>query len=243
MSNKLCIIPIGDYAPMQDFITAITTDGETIPIKNKYFECEIKVDMNYKNKPVAVIWVGFARFVDMMPPNAEKFQDCELRLILRVLEDGDQEEVPAKISDWEVESMAEVINIRMSTIEEELKNFRSGKARSSLLDEEQQPAGTRIMESLELVDWPIKMSAGKPRMEQRIEQMVALLKSNDPECENFDQALSIMMELKDQIPKLPDAERHKYAAAVALAFGEMLGVGDEEEEQAEEGAAAQEPNQ
>lgn len=231
MSNKVCILAVGDAGPCQDFITAITNDGEKIPIKNKYFECDLSVTSDYKSKPLAVIWVGFARYVDMMPPNAKAFENCELRLVLRVLEDGNQEEIPEKLSEWEVDAMAEVINIRLSTIDEEFQNFREGKARSSLLDEEQQPAGTRIMEALELVDWPIKMSAGKPRIEQRIEQMLALLKSQDPECENFSQAMGIMMELKEQIPKLPDEERHKYAAAVAMAFGELLQAGGEEEEE------------
>ena len=46
--------------------------------------------------------------------------------------------------------------------------------------------------------------------------------------------MSIMMELKEQIPKLPDAEKHKYADAVALMFGELLGVTGEEEEEEEQ---------
>ena len=234
MSNRLCVLPIGDMAAMHDFLTAVTIDGEKIPIKNKYFECEIKVDDNYKNKPNAIIWVGFAKFTDMMPPNSKMFEDCELRLLLRVLEDNDKEEIPENLANWEADSLAEVINVKLSSLDDEVQQFRDGKAHSSLLDEVQQPAGSRILEALEMVDWPIKMVSGKPRMQQRIDQMIQLLKGPDPECENFEQAMSIMMELKEQIPKLPDAEKHKYAAAVALAFGDLLGVLNEEEEEEEE---------
>ena len=234
MANRLCVLPIGDMSPMHDFLTAVTIDGEKIPIKNKYFECEIKVDDNYKNKPHAIIWVGFARFTDMMPPNSKMFEDCELRLLLRVLEDNDKEEIPENLANWETDSLSEVINVKLSTLDDEVQQFRDGKAHSSLLDEVQQPAGSRILEALEMVDWPIKMISGKPRMQQRIDQMVQLLKGPDPECENFEQAMSIMMELKEQIPKLPEAEKHKYAAAVALAFGDLLGVLNEEEEEEEE---------
>lgn len=241
MSNRLCILPIGDVSAMQDVITALSDDGQKISIKNKYFEAEIAIDGDWKNKPHGIIWVGFAKYTDMMPPNAAAFEDCELRLLLRCLEDGDSEEIPEKLADWETESMSEIINVKLPSFDEEVKSCREGKAHSSLLDEDQQPAGVRVFEAIEMVDWPIKLTAGKPRMQQRIEQMVSLLKSEDPSCDNFDQAMSIMMELKEQIPKLPDDEKHKYAAAVALAFGEMLGVDGGEEDEEEKKESKEEP--
>jgi hypothetical protein len=233
MSNRLCILPIADVSAMQDIVTALSDDGTKISIKNKYFEADIAIDSDWKNKPLGIIWVGYARYTDMMPPNAAEFENCELRLLLRVLEDGDKEEIPENLADWETESMSEIINVKLSTFDEEVRKCRDGKTHSSLLDEEQQPAGVRVFEAIELVDWPIKITAGKPRMQQRIEQMVTLLKSEDPSCDNFDQAMGIMMELKEQIPKLPDEEKHKYAAAVALAFSEMFGIDGEEEEEEE----------
>ena len=112
---------------MQDFLTALTIDGEKIPIKNKYFECEIKVDGDYKNKPHGVIWVGFARYTDMMPPNHSLFEDCELRLLLRVLEDKDKEEIPSNLADWEADAMAEVINVKLIIMIyfKKLKNYQN----------------------------------------------------------------------------------------------------------------------
>lgn len=236
MTNRLVVIPIGDQAPAQDIVTALSSDGTTIPIKNKYYEADIKVDFEITSRPLAVLWAGAAKFVDVMPPDAKPYENSELRLLLRVIDDDDNEEYPEKLRDWEIDTMSEVINVKLHTLDEEIKNFRDGKAHSSLLDEEAGPAGSRILEALEMVPWPIQTVAGKPIMDQKIEQMVKLLKSEDPECDNFDQAMQIMMELKGTIPKLPDEEKHKYAAMVAMAFQEMMGpIGEEEDKKEEDG--------
>ena len=65
---------------------------------------------------------------------------------------------------------------------------------------------------------------------EKIDQLSALLQTDDPECDNFDQAFAIMMDLKSQIPSLPDEQRHDYAAKVAMKFEQMLMAGLEEED-------------
>jgi len=229
MTNKVCVIPIGDAVAAQEIVTILGPDGNGMKLKNKYFEADLVFDFDYEHKAPAVMWIGFSHFCDMMPPTVGIFEDSEVRLLLRVCE-GKEDSVPESLKDWEVENFAEVINVRLETFQEEVKDFFDGKGRSSLLDEEQGPAGARVIEALEMVSWPCKMEAGKPQIQQKIQQMVNMLSVDDPECNNFDQAMSIMMQLKEQIPKLPEDEKHKYAAEIALAFQKMLGAEIEEDE-------------
>ena len=202
-------------------------------IKNKYFEASIVYDFEPSGKPPAVLWISNSKFCDKTPPVTKDFQDAELRLLLRIVDDVNSE-IPEELKDWEVDNFAEIVNVNMKTLESEIRKFREGHGRSSLLDESLQPAGCRILESLEVVNWPIKASTGKPLIEQKIEKLKALLQNPDPHSDNFENAIQIMAELKGQIPNLPDEQRHKYAAEVALAFQTALFSGIEEEEDGEE---------
>ena len=159
---------------------------------------------------------------------------AELRLLLRIVDESSNEEIPQSLQDWELDNYAEIVNVRLSTLSVELLKFHEGNGRPSLLDMQLQPAGCRILEALEMVNWPIKTTAGKPLIEKKIERLVALMKNIDPENDSFDQAMSLMMELKAEIPNLPDDQRHKYAAQVALAFQSMLEIEEEEEERGEQ---------
>jgi hypothetical protein len=156
-------------------------------------------------------------------------------MLLRVVSDTSNPDLPEPLRDWEVESMAEIVNVNLETIEEEVRKFHEGAGRSSLLDEELQPAGCRILEALEMVNWPIKVSVGKSPMEQKIERLKAMLNDKDPSSDSFEGAMALVMELKNEIPNLPHDERHKYAAEVAMAFGAILMAGeDEEDDEADE---------
>jgi hypothetical protein len=91
------------------------------------------------------------------------------------------------------------------------------------------------LEALEIVNWPIKASVGKSVMEQKIERLKAMLTDQDPNSDSFEGAMGLMLELKSQIQGLPDAERKKYAAEVALAFQAALTQGEEDEDEEGEG--------
>ena len=169
MTNRVCIIPIGDASYAQDVLTALTPDGSPFHIKNKYFEATISFDFDTGGRPPAVIWICHSRFCDLTPPPTGLYQDAELRLLLRVVDETSQEEMPEKLKDWEVDNYAEILNVNMSTLEDEFRHFKEDGHRTGLLDEPLAPAGCRLLESLEMVNWPIKVSAGKPLMQQKIE--------------------------------------------------------------------------
>lgn len=233
MTNRVCIIPIGDASAAQDVVTALSPEGKPLEIKNKYFEATISFDFSPEGNPPAVIWVSYSRFCDLMPPPSGQYEKAELRLLLRVVDATSEKEIPEKLKDWELDNFAEIINVDLSKLDEEIDKFRKGEGRSGLLDEALQPAGCRILESLEMVNWPIRASAGKPLIQQKIEKLEAMLGNKDPHSDSFESAMQLMIELKGEIPNLPDEERHKYAAQVALAFQKALMAGEEEEEEEE----------
>lgn len=237
MTNRVAVVPIGDPAAAQDVAMAFTPDGSPIQIKNKYFEATLQFDFDSSGKPPAVLWVSHSKYTDNekteLPKNV--YEDAELRLLLRIVDETSSEEIPERLKDWEIDNYAEIVNVHLATLEEEIRKFHEGTGRTSLLDDQAQPAGCRILEALEMVNWPIKVSVGKPRIQQKIEALTQMLENQDPEMENFDRAMALMLELKSEIPNLPDEERHKYAAQVALAFQKILCVdGGEEEEEEEE---------
>jgi hypothetical protein len=170
----------------------------------------------------------------MVPPPRGQFEDAELRLLLRCVDSTSQAEIPEPLKEWEIETQSEIINVNLETLESELRTFREGTGRSSLLDEGLQPAGCRILESLEMVEWPVKVTVGSSKTHQKVERLVAMLQDADPESESFAGAMALMMELKSEIPSLPDEERHRYAAEVALAFEAILMNGEEDGEEDEE---------
>ena len=241
MTNRVCIIPIGDPAPAQDVVAAIWPEGKPIEIKNKYFEAAISYDFETGGLPPAVMWISHSSFVDKRPPPTGEYPNAELRLLLRVVDASSDADMSEALKDWEVDNLAEIVNVNIKTLDEEIRKFREGGGRASLLDEAAQPAGCRILESLEVVNWPIKASAGKSVIEQKIEKLKAMLANQDPHSDSFENALQMMMELKSEIPNLPDEQRHKYAAQVALAFEAalMAGLEEEEEEEAKEEAPFQ----
>lgn len=61
-----------------------------------------------------------------------------------------------------------------------------------------------------------------------------MLSNDDPNLDSFDQAMGLMIELKKEIPNLPEKERHKYAADVAMIFQKVLTIGEEESEEDKE---------
>jgi hypothetical protein len=234
MTNRVCVIPVGDPAVAHDVLTALCPDGTTIEIKNKYFQATLSLDFDSSGRPAAVLWICQSRFCDLMPPPAGQFQDAELRMLLRVVTDGSGSDLPDLLRDWEVESMAEIVNVNLATIDDEVRRFHEGSGRSSLLDEGLQPAGCRILEALEMVNWPIRASVGKSPMEQKVERLKAMLADKDPNSDGFEGALALVLELKNEIPNLPHDERHKYAAEVAMAFGAILMDGEDEDDEPED---------
>ena len=232
MTNRVCIIPIGDPAPAQDIATILSANGE-LEIKNKYFEATLSFDFDDGGKPPAVLWVSNASHIDKNIPKNDQYQDAELRLLLRIIDENADEEIPEKLKDWEVDNFAEIINVNMKTFEDEVRQFKEGNKRSSLLDEQLQPAGCRVLESLEMVNWPIKVTAGKSLIAQKIEKLEQMMNNNDPNLDSFDHAMSLLMELKNEIPKLPLEEKHKYAAEVAIIFQKLLSAGEEDENENE----------
>ena len=228
MTNRIAIVPIGDPAFAQDIVTALSENGE-IEIKNKYFEATLTFDFDATGKPPAVFWICHSQYCDLMPPPSDQYQDAELRLLLRVVDDTSNSEIPEKLKDWEVDNFAEIINVNMKTFEDEVRLFKEGNKRSSLLDEDLQPAGCHVLESLELVNWPIKATVGKSIIQQKIEKLEQMLSNDDPNLDGFDQAMGLMIELKKEIPNLPEKERHQYAADVAMIFQKVLACGEEEE--------------
>lgn len=233
MTNRIAIIPIGDSAAAQEIASLLSPEGKPIELKNKYFEASLSLDFDGSGKPPAVLWISHSKYCDLMPPPSGQYSDSELRLLLRVVDKDSNEKIPKALQDWEIDNFAEIINVNLDTFEEEIKKFSDGSGRGSLLDEEQQPAGCRILEALEMVSWPIKVTAGKPLIEQKIEKLTELMKVNDPECDAFSHAMSLMMELKSEIANLQDKERYKYAGEVAMAFQKMLFANIEEEEEEE----------
>lgn len=233
MTNRIAIVPIGDPSFAQDIVTALSDNGE-IEIKNKYFEAKLTFDFDATGKPPAVFWICHSQYCDLMPPPSDQYQDAELRLLLRVVDETSNSEIPEKLKDWEVDNFAEIINVNMKTFEDEVRLFKEGNKRSSLLDEELQPAGCHVLESLELVSWPIKASVGKSPIQQKIEKLEQMLSNDDPNLDSFDQAMGLMIELKKEIPNLPEKERHKYAADVAMIFQKVLTIGEEESEEDKE---------
>lgn len=230
MTNRVCIIPIGDPSYAQDVATALSENGE-FEIKNKYFEATLTFDFDPSGKPPAVLWVCHSSVCDENPPQDNQYPDSELRLLLRVADDKSNSEIPEKLRDWELDNYAEIINVNMKTFESEVRLFKEGNKRSSLLDEELQPAGCRVLESLEMVNWPIKSSVGKSPIQKKIERLEQMLSNKDPNVDSFDQAMGLMLELKREIPTLPDKEKHQYAGQVAMIFQKILGEGIEEEEE------------
>jgi hypothetical protein len=79
-----------------------------------------------------------------------------------------------------------------------------------------------------MVNWPIKTSVGKSPMEQKIERLKAMLGDQDPNSDSFEGAMALMMELKGEIPGMPDDQRKKYAAEIALAFQAALSADEED---------------
>jgi hypothetical protein len=235
MTNRVCVIPVGDAAAAHDVLTALCPSGTTIEIKNKYFQATLSLDFDCSGRPAAVLWICHSRFCDVMPPPAGQFQDAELRMLLRVVPEGPSPDLPDLLRDWEVENMAEVINVNLATIDDEVRRFHEGGGRSSLLDEEVQPAGCRVLEALENVNWPIRASVGKSPMEQKVERLKAMLADKDPNSDSFEGAMALVMQLKSEIPNLPHDERHKYAAEVAMAFSAILMDGEDEEDETDEG--------
>ncbi|KAH0788957.1 hypothetical protein GPJ56_007169 [Histomonas meleagridis] len=233
MTNRICIIPHGDPKAAQEVAMTLSPEGKPIEIKNKYFEASLKLDFDVGGKPPAVLWISDSHYCDKNIPPSGQYKDAELRLLLRIIDESSNDEIPQPLQDWELDNFAEIVNVKLSTLAAEFRKFHEGNGRSSLLDTQAPPAGCRILEALEMVNWPIKTSAGKPLIEKKIERLVALMKNTDPENDSFDQAMSLMMELKSEIPNLPDDQRHKYAAQVAMAFQSMLEFEEEEEEQFE----------
>lgn len=241
MTNRVLLIPLGSPASLHGVVGSLWPEESPIEIKNKYFEASIMYDYDKGGSPPAVMWISNSSLVDKHPPPVGEYPNAELRLLLRILDPGADAEMSEALKDWEVDNMAEIINVNLDTLESEIQQFRNGEGRSSLLDENSQPAGCRIMESLEVVNWPVKASAGKPLIEQKIEKLKAMLANDDPLSDSFEGALQMMMELKNEIPNLPDEQRHKYAAQVALAFeAKLMGmIEEEEEEEAKEEAPFQ----
>lgn len=234
MANRVLIVPIGDVGEAQDIFSALCPEENVIHFKNKYFEADVEVFLGEVENPLVVMWVGSARYCDMVTPYAEGFQNCELRLLLRVVGEEDPQEIPEKLNDWEVDNFGEVINVDISKFAEDVHQFFENNKRSSLLDEDEPPAGIKVLESLEMVEWPTKLTAGADPVRKKIERMVSCLKNPDPQCDNFERAMAIMMELKNEIPKLPDEQRREYAAMVAMAFSDMMGTEEEEDKKEQE---------
>ena len=214
---------------------SLSPEGTGMKIKNKYYEADIQFDLQEStSKPHAVIWIGNADYCDSNPPDCSKYEDSEIKLLLRICPPASSKKFPEtskKLQDWELDSMAEIINVDPESFDEEIQKFRDGKGRSSLLDEELQPAGCRLLEALEMVDWPLKLVAGKNIIDQKIDNLAHLLSNvDDPELEGFDRAMTLMMELQKTIPTLPDEERRKYAAKVAMAFDSLLDAAELDEE-------------
>ncbi|OHS95523.1 hypothetical protein TRFO_38331 [Tritrichomonas foetus] len=230
MTNRVCIVPIGNPAPAQDIVMALSQNGE-VKIKNKYFEATLAFDFEVTGKPPAVLWISHSSHVDIHPPPEGQFQDAELRLLLRIVDSSSNAEIPEKLKDWEVDNFAEIINVNLDTFKEEVRLFKEGNKRSSLLDEELQPAGCRVLESLEMVNWPIKATVGKSRIQQKIEKLEQMLANDDQNLDSFDHAMALMIELKGEIPNLPDEEKHKYAAEVAMIFQKILGGGEDDDDE------------
>jgi hypothetical protein len=172
-------------------------------------------------------------------PPAGAFSDSELRFLLRIVDETSDRDIPEVLRDWEVDNLAEIVNVNLATLSGEIREFHSGNGRSSLLDEAEQAAGCRILEALEMVNWPIKASLGKSPIEQKIERLKAMLHDQDPASDSFEVAMNLMLELKGQLPGLPDDQRKKYAAEIALAFQAALTAGEEEEEDGEDAPPAQ----
>lgn len=236
MTNRVALLPLGDPSAAQEVAALLSPDGRPIELKNKYFEASLSLDFDGGGRPPAVLWVGRAADVDAAPPPAGQYADAELRLLLRVVS-GAPPPLPSALQEWEIDCFGEVVDVDLATFGAELARFGGGAGRGSLLDEEAQPAGCRVMEALEMVNWPIRVTAGKPLIEQKIEKLTELMAVQDPECDAFGHAMSLMMELKAEIANLPDRERYKYAGEVAMAFQRMLfaNVEEEEEEAPEDG--------
>jgi hypothetical protein len=230
MTNRVCVVPLGDPSFAQQVVSSLTPTGEPITLKNKYFEVTLAFDFETGGRPTAVIWISSAAFLDSNLPPAGEFQDAELRLLLRVTNPG-ASEIPEPLREWEIDNMAEIIDINLETFETEVRQFVDGNGRTSLLDEKTQPGGCRLLEALEMVNWQIKSSVGKSVLEQKVERLKGMLADKDPNSESFEGAMALMMELRGEIPKLPDAERHKFAAEIALAFQAAMMDGEEDGEE------------
>ena len=233
MTNKVLFLPLGPIDRFHDIVMSLSPDGSGMKIKNKYYEADIEFDLQESSsKPHAVIWIGNADYCDSTPPDSSKYEESELKLLLRVCPPSSSKHFPEsskKLQDWEIESMSEIINVDPETFDEEVQKFREGNGRSSLLDEELQPAGCRLLEALEMVDWPLKLVSGKNAIDQKIDNLKHLLSNaDDPELEGFDHAMTLMMELQKTIPNLPDDERRKYAAKVAMAFDSLFDAAENE---------------
>jgi hypothetical protein len=230
MTNRVCVIPLGDTASAQQVVSCISATGEPITLKNKYFEVTLTFDFESGGRPPAVLWIAPARFLDSNLPPSGEFQDAEIRLLLRV-QDPRKSEIPEPLREWEIENMAEIIDINLTTFEAEIRQFMDGHGRTSLLDEKAQPGGCRLLEALEMVNWQIKSSVGKSVLEQKVERLKGMLADKDPNSDSFEGAMSLMMELKSEIPTLPDAQRHALAAEIAMAFQAAMVDGEEDGEE------------
>jgi hypothetical protein len=61
-----------------------------------------------------------------MPPRASTFVDAELRFLLRIVDETSNPEIPPPLRDWEVDNLAEIVNVNLATLDTEIREFHDG---------------------------------------------------------------------------------------------------------------------
>lgn len=241
MSNKVLFVNHGNCKFFNNILNTLSSDGKAMTIKNKYFEINLEFERDHSvlKIPPAIIYISDCEHCDKVIPPLNQFPKSSLRLLLRICPPNEIPEISEELKDWEVDNYAEIININPDTFSTEVSQFFSGE-RSSLLDDSSLSGGRRLLEALEMTEWPLKITPGKTPTEIKIESMLSLIQQQDFDGNNFDKAFGIMMELKDLIPSLPSEDRHKYAAQIAIAFSQLLG-GEEEDFNEEEDNKTESP--
>jgi hypothetical protein len=137
--------------------------------------------------------------------------------------DPSDNDLSVALLDWECSARADVLNARLATIAQEVAEFRRG--RHCTLLRSAVPAGVRLLEALETVEWRSRaLVDGDARIERRIRRLERLLaEEDDDDGDAVSEAMGLMRSLKAEVAVLPEGQRKRYAAMIANAMTAHLG--------------------